>query len=96
MKINSDVIVFLKILTAAFKQYFLNLDICKDLWVVNPFVASEANLNSTLEETLVDIRNDISLNVLFHEKETSEFWISINEQYSQLAKKAVEILLPFG
>ena len=34
--------------------------------------------------------------MLFREKETSEFWISIYEQYPQLAQKAVEILLPFG
>ena len=36
------------------------------------------------------------MKVLFREKETSEFWISIYEQYPQLAQKAVEILLPFG
>ena len=96
MVIYSDVIELLKNLTAAFNQYFPNLDVCKDLWVVNPFVASETNLNATLEENLIDIRNDVSLKVLFREKETSEFWISIYEQYPQLAQKAVEILLPFG
>ena len=96
MVIYSDVIELLKNLTAAFNQYFPNLDVSKDLWVVNPFVASETNLNATLEENLIDIRNDVSLKVLFREKETSEFWISIYEQYPQLAQKAVEILLPFG
>ena len=94
--IYSDVIELLKNLSAAFNQYFPNLDVSKDLWVVNPFVASETNLNATLEENLIDIRNDVSLKVLFREKETSEFWISIYEQYPQLAQKAVEILLPFG
>ena len=59
-------------------------------------MASETNLNATLEENLIDIRNDVSLKVLFREKETSEFRISIYKQYPQLTQKAVEILLPFG
>ena len=59
MVIYSDVIELLKNLTAAFNQYFPNLDVSKDLWVVNPFVASETNLNATLEENLIDIRNDV-------------------------------------
>lgn len=79
MEIYSDVIEFLKNLTAAFKQYFPNLHVSKDLWVVNPFVTSETNLNGTLEENLIDIRNDVSLNVIFRKKETSEFLISICE-----------------
>ena len=74
MVIYSDVIELLKNLTAAFNQYFPNLDVSKDLWVVNPFVASETNLNATHEENLIDIRNDVSLKVLFREKETSGFW----------------------
>ena len=81
MAIYSDVIELLKNLTAAFNQYFPNLDVSKDLWVVNPFLASKTNLNGTLEESLIDIRNDVSLKVLFREKEMSDFRTLIYEQY---------------
>ena len=43
----SDVTELLKNLTA-FNQYLPNLDVSRDLWVVNPFVASETNLNERL------------------------------------------------
>ena len=47
-------------------------------------MASETNLNTTLEENLIDIRNDVSLNVLFCEKKTSEFLISIYELHFRM------------
>ena len=95
--ILSDVIITLKNLSLSFQQYFPDLDTSKDSWVINPFIEiHDTNLSDIHFENLIDLRNDVTLKSIFYQKELSEFWVSIQGEYSVLSRKAIEILLPFG
>ena len=47
-------------------------------------------------ENFIDLRNNIALRIIFSNKELSEFWISMYDEYPQLSLKAIETLLPLG
>jgi len=84
----------LESLIASFLKYFPDLDVSNFEWVVNPFISTDINVNE--EKILIDIRNDLVLKGIFKEKELSEFWLTLRQQYLQIVSKAIEALLPFG
>lgn len=97
LEIKSQIEKTLESLIASFLKYFPDLDVSNFEWVVNPFISTDTTyINVNEEEILIDIRNDLVLKGIFKEKELSEFWLTLRQQYPQIVSKAIEALLPFG
>lgn len=97
MEIKKEIEETLESLSQSFLKYFPRLDVSKTEWVINPFMRCDTtNLDSEEEESLIDLRNELVYKRLFAEKELSEFWISLKDQYPRLSKKAIQLILPFG
>lgn len=50
-------------------------------WVINLFIACETNLEPEAELNFLDIQNDVIYRNRFAEKELSEFWTGLQDQY---------------
>lgn len=97
MEIKKEIEETLDSLSQSFLKYFPRLDVSKTEWVINPFMRCDTtNLDSEEEESLIDLRNELVYKRLFAEKELSEFWISLKDQYPRLSMKAIQLILPFG
>ena len=84
-------------LQASFFNYFTSLETQQYEWVLNLFVVQDISVLSMIEqENLIDIRNDMIHKNEFAEKELTAFWMALWHEFSQLAKRAIELLLPFG
>ncbi|XP_060873899.1 protein FAM200A-like [Metopolophium dirhodum] len=55
-----------------------------------------ANLSSTEKEQLLEISSDTTLKSKFYMSENDSFWISLQNEYPEVSKKAMQILLPFS
>lgn len=55
-----------------------------------------ANLSSTEKEQLLEISSDTTLKSKFYMSENDSFWISLQNEYPEVSKKALQILLPFS
>ena len=81
------------------QHYFPNISIENYDWVRNPFVFGASNnvqLSIKEEEEFTDICNDRTLRLKHKEVELETFWIQISDEYPQIAKKALIILLQFS
>jgi len=69
-----------------------------NLWVINPFIKSEKNkLSSLNEEKLIELYSDKGLEQIFHSnKNISKFWIKIQSEYPALTEEALKKLIPFS
>ncbi|XP_070409531.1 zinc finger BED domain-containing protein 5-like [Nothobranchius furzeri] len=66
-------------------------------WIRSPFtVTSTHHLSSDIEDALVELSSDRTLKSAFNSKMLAEFWISVEREYPQLSKAAIDILMPFG
>ncbi|XP_034733456.1 zinc finger BED domain-containing protein 5-like [Etheostoma cragini] len=66
-------------------------------WIRSPFTETSANhLTSELEDALVELSSDRTLKTAFNSKTLAEFWISVEREYPQLARAALDVLMPFG
>lgn len=66
-------------------------------WIRSPFtVTSATHLTSDMEDALMELSNDRTLKAAFDSKTLAEFWISIEGEYPQLSKAAIDTLMPFG
>ncbi|XP_070407990.1 SCAN domain-containing protein 3-like [Nothobranchius furzeri] len=67
-------------------------------WIRSPFtVTSTHHLSSDIEDALVELSSDRTLKSAFNSKMlAAEFWISVEREYPQLSKAAIDILMPFG
>nr|XP_054597196.1 protein FAM200A-like [Nothobranchius furzeri] len=67
-------------------------------WIRSPFtVTSTHHLSSDNEDALVELSSDRTLKSAFNSKMlAAEFWISVEREYPQLSKAAIDILMPFG
>lgn len=96
-EIIGDAKLTLSNLQTSMEKYFPSLDVEKFGWVLNPFgnlVATE--FQTSEEEQLIDLREDLLRKTSFGQVETSEFWISLRSQYPDLCLKALKVLLPFA
>ncbi len=65
-------------------------------WIRSPFTVTRANhLTSDLEDALVELSSDRTLKTVFNSKTLAEFWISVEREYPQLSKAAMDVLMPF-
>ena len=64
-------------------------------WVRNPFieVVSKGQLTLKEEEELTDILHDRTLKLKHCELSLDSFWISVENEYTTIAQKALKILL---
>ncbi|XP_060873903.1 SCAN domain-containing protein 3-like [Metopolophium dirhodum] len=53
-------------------------------------------LNLSLQEQLIEIREDSTLETEFNEKELTEFWLRRQQEYPVISKAALLILIPFA
>ena len=66
-------------------------------WVRNPFLPLDIHCILNLkEEELIDIRNDGNIKLLHREMPLDEFWIKIQNEYSNIGEKVLVILLQFS
>ena len=90
----------LNYLRLTFDDYFpnrCNISISYN-WIRNPFqgnVSSETSLNILEKEKLIALSCDSSLEAIFKDQSLIDFWLSIQNEYPVLSKKAIEVLLPF-
>jgi len=79
--------------------YFPDIATEKYDWLRNPFIeASSTNVELTHveEEELIDIRSDRTLKLKHSEQPLDIFWIQLRDEYPNIAKKALIILLQFA
>ncbi|XP_075333077.1 protein NLRC3-like [Odontesthes bonariensis] len=66
-------------------------------WIRSPFtVTTASHLSASMEDALVELSCDRSLKREFHSKTLAEFWISVEREYPQLSKAAMDVVTPFG
>ena len=88
----------LYILQQRLSHYFSDLGVSHHDWVKNPFNQSAikaANIVDLLEQQLVELSMDRSLQPKHNEMDLDNFWISVRHEYLQLFQQAIHILLPF-
>ena len=49
-----------------------------------------------MKDALAELSSDRTLKTAFNAKTLAEFWISVEREYPQLSKAAVDVLTPFG
>ncbi|KAJ3595388.1 hypothetical protein NHX12_004692 [Muraenolepis orangiensis] len=87
----------LRSLLDKFNQYFLTENVEPFDWVRQPFTnCSSNNLASELEDALIELSSDRTLQASFASKTLDEFWLSVVQEYPGLSKAAMDILTPFG
>lgn len=69
-----------------------------NLWVIYPFMKSEKNkLSSLNEEKIIELYSDKGLEQIFNSnKNISKFWIKIQYEYPALTEEALKKLIPFS
>lgn len=66
-------------------------------WIRSPFtVTTASHLSACMEDALVELSCDRTLKTDFNSKTLAEFWISVEREYPQLSKAAMDVLTPFG
>ena len=97
--VKQSILNHLQDLTQWFGKYFPeDTDLQKHDWILSPFtVSSTRHLSAELIDALDDLSSDRSLKIAFDNKRSlAEFWISVEQEYSQLSAAAMNVLLPFG
>ena len=67
-------------------------------WVHNPFTVTEklANFSTSEYENLVELISDSDLKQKFTKLSLVIFWFALKQEFPNLAKRAICILLPFA
>ncbi|KAG1961955.1 protein FAM200B [Pimephales promelas] len=64
-------------------------------WVRNPFIESAVSLSSNQQDALLGLSSDRTLKT-FDSNTLPEFWLSVETEYAELERLAIDILLPFA
>jgi len=86
----------LKSLLAVVAHYFPKLQVQNYDWVYSPFSAVAKVNEVHLQEEFIDLKNDRTLRLTFHDTSLNSFWIGIQEEYPRLSGAALRILLQFS
>lgn len=84
-------------LQSSFREYFPILS-RKNLWIRNPFefnIYEIEDLTAIEQEMLIEISTNYSLKLKFKEQSIGEFWVSLQDEFPELSKKATIFLMPF-
>ena len=89
----------LTLIQQKYDKYFFAINTEQYDWIRNPFSAnaevSTKELPLRIRENFFEVGNDRTLKLKFSEVQLDMFWISIKEEYKQISKAAIEILLQF-
>ena len=92
----ASVIKHLKSLQDKIEKYFPTVSTENYKWVRNPFLPLDTHCILNLKEELIDIRNDGNIKLLHRKMPLDEFWIKIQNEYSNIEEKTLVILLQFS
>ena len=78
-------------------EYYFPVLLVEDYeWVRNPSIEVVSKGQLTLKEELTDILHDRTLKLKHCELSLDSFWISVENEYTTIAQKALKILLLFS
>ena len=90
----------LKELVNSFDHYFLDHEDPRrrNLWINNPFIedVNTCDLNPQEKESLIELCCDSTLQSGYKKESLSQFWISLENEYSCLTHKAIKLLVVFS
>ena len=89
----------LRSLLESFNKYFPNDDTPEKYdWIRQPFTTSTTahHLPSELQDALLDLSSDRTLQTAFSACALEEFWLSVATEYAALSKAATDLLFPFA
>ena len=96
-KISAPILNHLTLLGEKLQYYFPNIKSKNYDWIRSSFLATAPTDSSfTEEEQLAEIKNDRCLQLIYEEGDLQRFWIHVLKIHSNLAEKAVQILLQFS
>lgn len=92
------VVSHLTALDESIDKYFPSLITEEYDWIRNPFINVSSNIGLQLceEEELATMSSDRGLKIKYSTVPIETFWISIQNEYPALAKKALSVLLQFS
>ena len=86
----------LSTLELKFAQYFPE-DLSSYKWISDPYVQPiPSSFTKEEKEDYIDLTCDSSLKRTFNSVNLTHFWISMNDEYPALTKKALRVLVPFA
>lgn len=99
--VTHAIVAHLEALEGQFRRYFSEADSWRrdKTWIQSPFTvdaANDAQLTVTEEDQLIELSTDSTYKHLYDTKSLSQFWISCQKDFPQLAAKAMMSLLPFA
>ena len=69
-------------------------------WLRNPFMDADnvmkQNLSVVEKEQLIDISTDLTLKTKYNKDSLLPFWINLLQEFPELAKRALQHLMPFA
>ena len=78
-----------------FAQYFPE-DLSSYKWISDPYVQPiPSSFTEEEKEDYIDLTCDGSPKRMFNSVNLTHFWISVNDEYPALTKKALQVLVPF-
>ena len=83
-----------KYIISTFSQLILNYDWIRNLFSANAEMSTK-KLPLRIQENFFEVRNDRRLKLKFSEVQLDMFWITNKEEYKQISKVTVKILLQF-
>ncbi|XP_076315071.1 protein FAM200C-like [Tachypleus tridentatus] len=85
----------MQMLRTSFEGYFSCGELqTYDNWILNPFMQNLEDV-SGIKEDLIDLRHNREIQTEFTNSQLEHFWASQLQAYPALAKKALEVLVPF-
>uniref|UniRef100_A0A8C5NEZ3 DUF4371 domain-containing protein n=1 Tax=Gouania willdenowi TaxID=441366 RepID=A0A8C5NEZ3_GOUWI len=99
--ITHAILAHLEALHGQFRSYFSEADSWRrdKTWIQFPFrdnAADGARLTVTEEDQLIELSTDSTFRNIYETKSLTQFWISCQKVFPQLAAKAMMSLLPFA
>ncbi|GFS57443.1 zinc finger BED domain-containing protein 5 [Trichonephila inaurata madagascariensis] len=85
-------------LQQSLSDYFPNLENQDNCWVQNPFKITEKpkGFHSMDYENLIELSSDTELEARFRTVSLKLFWSDLFDEFSNLAKQAIQVLFPFA
>lgn len=98
MEIRDGIKTHLSSLQQSLSDYFPNLENQDDYWVQNPFKIKEKpkGFHSMDYENVIELSSDTQLEAKFRTVSLTIFWSDVFDEYPNLSKQAIRILLPFA
>lgn len=90
------IINHLEKLGSSFSAYFKYDDINYD-WIVSPFTSKIESVPDSLQDDIIDLKNDLTLKPVFESSKYLDFWLKMvsDPKFKKLALEVIKILLPF-